>query len=307
MPLEILDALDLAAAPLDAEALRDDTPKLATLSLTGVASAEQVLQRVATAVAKRLAAGHDLRVGVTTGMLEPPAAAGSLASELVGHSQNATRIAVVRGENVLHTLEQWHAAGEALRHHETDERLFDSRVEPIAAFAPAPCGLVRSAFSTGARAVAAPACEFTPCLQHEPSDEPSRRRVTVWFVDHYRLTEVVPAKLRESIGECSRALGQETPLTVTLAKTALATDGGASVALDVGCPDQRALAEFAERLSMRMPRAAASLVEQPSLASRIRRVLRPWHTDVEADLLEYDLDVRSAADWLAAFPPNEAP
>lgn len=293
---------------MDAAALREDTPLLALLDLRAIASqgfneGASPLRRVGEAFAKRLAAGRDIRLVAATGLLEPQGAASVLGRSLVEYGQGATPLAIVRGEDVGHALEEWHHRGEALRNKASGERLFDTDAEVLGAYAPAPPPVIQAASSDGARVVLSaftnPAEAFAERRDTTPTP-PQRHPVRVWLIDRYELSACMPlpseAEARAVVDAIERDAAQaELACEASVAPTRF---GEWLVAIHAHAFDRQPLADFAAVAAPLFSRGDGKLVEGSPLWRHVRRIVRPWHTDIAADLLEFGHDLRSAADWL---------
>lgn len=313
MSPRVVKALELARQPVDAATLRDDTPIRAWLDLRsrsphGFTEPPSALRRVARSVAQRLAAGHDLRLVVSSGLADSSWAATAIAESLNEFGQAGTAVAVIRGEDIGHSLEEWHNAGEALRENETGERLFDCGAEVVDAYAPAPTSALQAATGMGARIVVSAYGDACAACNDQPEDQtaPDRHALLVWLLDHYRLAVCIPFDQRRSAEQQAKSvelLADETPIRC---QTSIVDshDSDCLLVLDARSEDRDSLVTFAGVLSELGQRSDGRLFASIAPWRQVHSVVRPWHTDVAADLLEFGHDLRPARDWLDDLPPS---
>ncbi|QDT67538.1 hypothetical protein MalM25_04380 [Planctomycetes bacterium MalM25] len=256
--------------------LRDDRPDVARSKLATVAAV----------FAPRLHLQAGLKLLIASGELSPDEAASHFAPALLAAGDRAaSKIAVVRGEDVLGRLEELIQSGCVYR--QSGRSLVEERRPVVSAWAAAPSEALEEAFERGASVVVSHCAEYASNpLERESID------VQVRLVEGYRLSfhlpspEVGAAALERLSGSLSDRV------TVALQEST-------HVARIVASAAQRdPLTEAAARLELALPtgsiaRPFRQLITRSDALDRV---------EAPASLFDYTTDLRPADEWVGDNP-----
>lgn len=251
--------------------LRDDRPEVARSKLAAVAAA----------FAPRLHLQAGLKLLIATGELSPDEAARRVATALLAVGEGtASRIAVVRGEDVLGRLEELIQSDCVYR--QSSLSLVQERRPVAVAWVAPPQELIERAFDQGAGVVISHGGEFASRASDRANSE-----VHVRLVEGYRLSFHLPS--RDLAAAALEAIPESLSDRVEIALQ----ESTAAARLVATSRSLQPLAEAATRLELAVP---AGSIARP-LARLIARVEAHDTVEAPASLFEFATDIRPADEW----------